>query len=75
MVGKSLSRQPLPIISLITINRFKEWPTIFPGAACVAALIDRLIHHCETLVIEGDSYRCLESMKEKRCDYNDSEPH
>jgi len=54
-----------PII-LTTNLPFKEWPTIFPGAACVAALIDRLIHHCETLVIEGDSYRCLESMKKKR---------
>lgn len=54
-----------PII-LTTNLAFKEWPTIFPGAACVSALLDRLIHHCEILVIGGDSYRQKESLKSKR---------
>jgi len=33
---------------LVTTNlAFKEWGTIFPNAACVTALIDRLTHHAE----------------------------
>ena len=53
-----------PII--VTTNRaFKDWPEVFPGAACVSALLDRLIHHCEILSIEGDSYWRNESGKKK----------
>lgn len=47
---------------LLTTNlAFKDWPTIFPGAACVTAMIDRLTHHAEIIAIDGDSYRCRES--------------
>jgi len=47
---------------LITANRvFKEWNEIFPNAACVAALLDRLTHHTEFAMIEGLSYRVRES--------------
>lgn len=47
---------------LLTTNlAFKDWPTIFPGAACVTAMIDRLTHHAEITAIDGDSYRCRES--------------
>lgn len=43
---------------VITTNlAFKSWPTVFPGATSVASLIDRLIHHCEITLIEGESYR------------------
>lgn len=51
---------------IVTTNlAFKDWPKVFPGAACVAALLDRLIHHCEIINIEGDSYRRNESSKQK----------
>lgn len=47
---------------LLTTNlAFKDWATIFPGAACVTAMIDRLTHHAEVIAIEGESYRCRES--------------
>jgi DNA replication protein DnaC len=47
---------------LMTTNlAFKDWPTIFPGATCVTAMIDRLTHHAEIIAIEGESYRCRES--------------
>src|SRR5438067_747761 len=43
---------------LLTTNLpFRDWPTIFPNAACVTALIERLIHHADVIAIEGDSYR------------------
>lgn len=44
---------------LITSNRaFKDWPKIFNNdSTLTAALLDRLLHHAETVVIEGKSYR------------------
>jgi len=47
---------------ILTTNLpFKQWSTIFPGAACVAALIDRFVQHCHILDIDGDSWRQKES--------------
>jgi len=48
--------------TLITTNRsFTEWKDVFPNAACVVSLIDRLIHRAEIIVIEGESYRAKEA--------------
>jgi DNA replication protein DnaC len=51
---------------VITTNRaFKEWGTLFDEDNTLAtALIDRLMHHGEAIVIQGDSYR----MKDKNAD-------
>ena len=47
---------------LLTTNlAFKDWGTIFPNAACVTALIDRLTHHAEIITITGESYRRREA--------------
>lgn len=44
--------------TVITTNLpFKTWGTIFPGAACVAALVDRFTENCHVLDIDGDSWR------------------
>jgi DNA replication protein DnaC len=45
--------------TLITSNRaFKDWPKIFNNdSTLTAAILDRLLHHAETVVIEGKSYR------------------
>ena len=48
-------------IALTTNKAFKEWNTVFPNATCIAALLDRLTHHAEVTLIEGDSYRKRES--------------
>jgi len=48
-------------IVLTTNKAFKEWNTVFPNATCIAALLDRLTHHAEVTLIEGDSYRQRES--------------
>lgn len=48
--------------TLVTTNRpFVEWNEVFPNAACVVSLIDRLVHHSEIIAIEGDSYRMKEA--------------
>jgi DNA replication protein DnaC len=47
---------------VITTNLpFKSWPDIFPNASCVTALIDRLTHHADICLIEGESYRRREA--------------
>lgn len=48
--------------TIITTNRaFKLWPEIFNNdSSLTAALLDRLLHHAESLVIEGRSYRMRE---------------
>jgi DNA replication protein DnaC len=45
--------------TIITSNRaFKKWPEIFNNdSTLTSALLDRLLHHAETVVIEGNSYR------------------
>jgi DNA replication protein DnaC len=44
--------------TIVTTNRsFREWPEVFPNAASVTALIDRIIERCEVIHIEGASYR------------------
>jgi DNA replication protein DnaC len=47
---------------IVTTNRpFAEWGEVFPNAACVVSIVDRLVHHSEILVIEGESYRMKEA--------------
>lgn len=48
--------------TLITTNRpFSEWNEVFPNAACVVSLIDRLVHHAEIIPIEAESFRLKEA--------------
>jgi DNA replication protein DnaC len=50
---------------ILTTNRpFKEWNEVFPNAACIVTLLDRLLHHADVTKIEGDSYRVRESEQE-----------
>ena len=48
--------------TLVTTNRpFAEWREVFPNAACVVSLVDRLVHNAEIIAVEGDSYRLKEA--------------
>ena len=50
---------------LITTNlAFAEWNTVFPNATSIATLLDKLTHHAEVTLIQGESYRVHESRKE-----------
>ena len=45
-------------IILTTNKPFKQWPALFNNDATLAsAVLDRLLHHADTVVIEGASYR------------------
>jgi DNA replication protein DnaC len=52
--------QQKPIV-LTTNKPLEDWATIFPHAACVVTLIDRLVHRCELLEVAGESYRLKEA--------------
>lgn len=53
--------------TLITTNKpFSEWRDIFPNAACVVSLIDRLVHHSEIITIEAESYRLREAKENQK---------
>lgn len=48
--------------TIITTNKpFKEWSEIFPNAACVVTLVDRLMHRAEIVKITGQTYRGKEA--------------
>jgi len=50
---------------IITTNRvFKDWPQIFNNdSTLTSALLDRLLHHTEAVVVEGKSYRMKDIVK------------
>jgi len=51
---------------VITTNLpYSEWDKVFLNAVTTAAAVDRIIHNCETLNIQGSSYRA-EQAKKKR---------
>lgn len=48
--------------TVVTTNKaFSEWSEVFPNAACVVSLVDRLIHHSEVISLDGESYRLKEA--------------
>ena len=50
---------------MLTTNRaFKDWNAVFPHATSIATMLDRLLHHADIFLIEGDSYRMRESQAE-----------
>lgn len=50
--------------TIVTTNKaFADWGEVFPNAACVVSLIDRLLHHSEVIAIEGESYRLKEAQE------------
>ena len=52
---------------IITTNRvFKKWPEIFNNDnTLTAAVLDRLLHHAETVTIEGKSFRMKDQIEDQ----------
>lgn len=62
-----VSRRYLQRPILLTTNKpFAEWNEVFPNASSVVTLVDRLVHRCEVVPIDGDSYRLKESKEQAR---------
>ena len=61
VINRRYERKPV----IITTNRaFKDWNEVFPNATCIVTMLDRLLHHADVTVIEGQSYRVRESEQE-----------
>lgn len=57
-----ISRRYQQKSTVVTTNRpFAEWREVFPNAACVVSMVDRLMHNAEVVAIEGESYRVKEA--------------
>jgi DNA replication protein DnaC len=43
---------------IVSSNKtFSAWTEIFGDPVAVAAMVDRLVHHAEVIVLKGESYR------------------
>ena len=63
LVFRLLSRRYEKVSTIITSNKsFVDWGEIFNDQVLATAILNRLLHHCTTLNIKGESYR----LKEKR---------
>lgn len=58
IVNRRYEKKPI----IVTTNKpFSEWASMFPNNGSVVSIVDRLVHHSEILVIEGESYRVREA--------------
>lgn len=62
LVSMRYEKKPLVLTTNLV---FSDWPTIFPGAACTTALIDRVVHHADIVSIEGKSYRLRDATQDR----------
>jgi DNA replication protein DnaC len=63
MLFRLLNRRYEKVSLVITSNKsFVDWGDLFNDQVLATAILDRLLHHCTTINIKGESYR----LKEKR---------
>ncbi len=62
--GPARGTSPSRSILITTNLAFRDWNTVFPNATSIATLLDKLTHHADVTLIEGESYRVHESQKE-----------
>ena len=62
-----ISRRHEKLSTAISTNlSYKQWSTVFPGAACVGAMIDRFDQHCHVMDIDAESWRNKEAVERAR---------
>jgi DNA replication protein DnaC len=51
--------------TIVTTNQpYKNWPKIFNNdSTLTSAVLDRLLHHAETVIVEGRSYRMKDQIE------------
>jgi DNA replication protein DnaC len=53
--------------TIITTNlEFKDWTSVFGTQQLTNALLDRLVHRCQIVPMNGESYRFKESIRRKK---------
>ena len=53
--------------TIITTNlEFKDWTNVFGTQQLTNALLDRLVHRCQIIPMNGESYRFKESVRRKK---------
>jgi DNA replication protein DnaC len=57
VVSRRYQHKPI----LVTTNKaFTEWGSVFDSATSVVTIVDRMVHRCEVVNIDADSYRLKE---------------
>ena len=57
VVSRRYEHKPI----LVTTNKpFREWSSVFDSATSVRTIVDRMVHRCEVVNIDADSYRLKE---------------
>lgn len=60
-----ISRRYEKSSTIFTSNKsYGEWGVIFGDHVIAAAVLDRILHHCTTINIKGDSYRLKECRRQ-----------
>ena len=60
-----ISRRYERASTIFTSNKsYGEWGDIFRDHVIAAAILDRILHHCTTVNIKGDSYRLKERKRQ-----------
>ena len=54
MVGRRHEKRAIVITTNLAC---KQWGSVFHGASCVGALVDRFAQHCHTVDIDAESWR------------------
>ena len=63
VITRRYSEGDKPVV--VTTNKaFADWRQVFPNAACVVTLVDRLVHRSEVLQFKGESYRLREAREQ-----------
>lgn len=61
-----ISKRYEKVSTIFTSNKsFGEWGEIFQDQVIAAAILDRILHHCITLNIKGESFRMKDRKKHK----------
>jgi DNA replication protein DnaC len=63
LVFQVISRRYEKSSTIITSNKsFSEWGTIFADDVLATAILDRYLHHCEVITINGPSWRLKDKL-------------
>lgn len=64
MLFSFISQRYLQNSIMVTTNlAFTDWTEVFQDTRLVAALLDRLTHHCHVIEFSGDSFRFRQSLE------------